>query len=48
MTDPILEEGYFDKYIGDYPIAEKDVYLCVSIGEPYEGYCYKLVAGVIY
>lgn len=48
ITDPLVEERYFDKDIGEYPITEKEAYLCVSIGEPYEGYCYKLVAGVIF
>ena len=30
---------------GDYPIGES--YLTVSLGEPFEGYSYKLIAAVI-
>jgi hypothetical protein len=30
---------------GDYVVGVAR--LCISIGEPYEGYCYKLVAGII-
>ena len=48
VTDPEIETTYYNKDFGEYPIAEENVYICVSIGEPYEGYCYKLVAGVIY
>ena len=47
VTDTRIEERYFNQEIGEYPIAAGNVYLCVSIGEPYEGYCYKLVAGII-
>jgi hypothetical protein len=48
VTDPQIEKMYFTKAIGDYPITEENVYLTVSIGEPYEGYCYKLVAAIIF
>jgi hypothetical protein len=48
VTDPVIENRYFGEEIGQYPINKKDVYFTVSIGEPYEGYCYKLVAGVIF
>ena len=47
VTDPVVENRYFDEETGQYPINKKDVYFTVSIGEPYEGYCYKLVAGII-
>jgi len=32
---------------GAYPLAAKDLYLTVSLGEPFNGYCYKLVAAVM-
>jgi hypothetical protein len=47
VTDPLIEKKYFNKDIGEYPITEENAYLTVSIGEPYEGYCYKLVAAII-
>jgi len=48
VTDPVLENRYFRKETGQYPMNKKAVYFTVSIGEPYEGYCYKLVAGIIF
>ena len=45
ITDPI-ETKYKSKAAGDYKIT-KEVFLCISLGEPYEGWCYKLVAGVM-
>jgi len=48
VTDPVIENGYFGEETGQYPINKKDIYFTVSIGEPYEGYCYKLVAGIIF
>lgn len=47
VTDPTIEAMYKHKDAGDYPVKSKDVYLTVSLGEAYNGYCYKLVAGVI-
>jgi hypothetical protein len=47
VTDPLIENRYVDENVGEYPIDRKDLYFTVSIGEPYEGYCYKLVAGII-
>jgi hypothetical protein len=47
ITDPLVEEAYLNKDFGTYPIKSRDAYLCVSIGGPCEGYCYKLVAGMI-
>jgi len=32
---------------GIYPINCPDTYICVSVGEPYDGYCYKLLASII-
>jgi len=47
VTDPVMENRYLDHDIGRYPIEEAPVYFTISIGEPYEGFCYKLVAGVV-
>lgn len=47
VTDPVIENRYFNKDVGQYPINKTNLYLTISIGEPYEGYCYKLVAAVI-
>jgi hypothetical protein len=44
ITDPI-EDKYKKKPAGDYEI-KGEIFLCVSLGEPYRGWCYKLVAGV--
>jgi hypothetical protein len=45
ITDPVVAREYLAKDDGEYPA---DVaLLCVSIGEPYQGYCYKLAAAVI-
>jgi len=48
VTDPALENRYIRKSLGEYPVTCKNIYLTVSLGEPYEGYCYKLVAGILY
>ncbi|MGB8204075.1 MAG: hypothetical protein WCE83_05325 [Candidatus Baltobacteraceae bacterium] len=45
VTDPVAEEKFFQKPDGKYPMT--DTYLCVSLGEPFKGYRYKLVATVI-
>jgi hypothetical protein len=45
VTDLPVEDQYAKKDEGDYPI--QGARLCISIGEPYHGYCYKLIAAVI-
>lgn len=45
VTDPVVERRYLGMENGEYPI--ETALLCVSIGEPYQGFCYKLVAAVI-
>ena len=45
VTDPIQERKYLALEDGDHLVGRAR--LCVSIGEPYQGYCYKLVAGII-
>ena len=45
VTDPIVERAYLGRQDGDYGMGRH--YLTVSVGEPYNGFCYKLVAAVI-
>ena len=45
VTDPIAERQYLAESDGEYAVGE--AYLTISIGEPYQDYCYKLVATVI-
>lgn len=45
VTDPRIERPYLAKPDGDYQFGE--CYLTISLGEPYKGDCYKLVAAVI-
>jgi hypothetical protein len=42
VTDPTVESEYAD---GAHDIGR--AILCISLGEPYEGYAYKLIAGMI-
>ena len=45
VTDPVYERRYLAKLDGDYPIGE--CFLTVSLGEPFGGAVYKLIATVI-
>lgn len=45
VTDPTVERDYLARQDGWCDIG--DAYLAVSLSEPFEGYVYKLVAGVI-
>jgi putative nucleic acid modification protein with dual OB domain len=45
VTDPLVEEKYLASANGNYPIGE--CFITVSLAEPYQGYCYKLVAALI-
>lgn len=45
ITDPIYERRYLRMDDGEYALGPS--YLTVSLGEPYGGYVYKLVAAVI-
>ncbi|MEW6355284.1 MAG: hypothetical protein AB1696_03085 [Planctomycetota bacterium] len=47
VTHPEVEDQYVMRKDGLYPVQKDDVYLCVSLGAPYQQYCYKLVAAVI-
>ena len=44
VTDPEYERKYLAKPDGNYQLGE--VFLTVSLGEPYDGYAYKLVATI--
>jgi hypothetical protein len=45
VTDPLIERQYLAGENGDYAVGE--CFITVSLGEPLEGFCYKLVATVI-
>lgn len=45
VTDPLVERKYLARKDGAYPIGE--CFVTVSLGEPHEGHCYKLVAALI-
>ena len=45
VTDPVYERQYLAKLDGDYQIGA--CFLTVSLGEPYGGACYKLIASII-
>ena len=45
VTDPVVERRYLAGRDGQFRIGE--CYATVSLGEPFEGYCYKLVAAII-
>jgi hypothetical protein len=47
VTDPQVEQVYLRRQDGQY-LIHGNVVLCVSLGEAYQNYCYKLVAAVIY
>ena len=44
VTDPRYERKYLSKLDGTYELAE--CYITISLGEPYEDSCYKLVATI--
>ncbi|VAW88419.1 hypothetical protein MNBD_GAMMA16-1877 [hydrothermal vent metagenome] len=46
VTDPDIESDYLEKGNGSYPLSEK-TYITVSFGEEWQGYYYKLAAGII-
>ena len=45
VTDPRYEREYLAQPNGDYEVGE--CFLTVSIGEPFEEFCYKLIAAII-
>lgn len=46
VTDPAIERNYLAQADGQYEVTKP--VLCVSLGDPYQDYFYKLVAGVLY
>ncbi len=46
VTDPAIDSIYLKKKPGVYPLNE-ETYCTLSISEPFHGYCYKLVAGIL-
>jgi len=49
VTDPIIKNSYLAKDNDTYVIQRpyNRMFMCVSIGLPHEGYCYKFVASII-
>lgn len=45
VTDPVIERKYLARPDGRYPVGE--ALATISLGDPYEGYCYKLVAALL-
>jgi hypothetical protein len=45
VTDPVVERKYLAEQDGVVEIGS--AILCISLGEPFNGYAYKLIAGVI-
>lgn len=47
VTDPVIESDYLEKGNGTYTLPGQ-TYITVSFGEEWQGYYYKLAAGIIY
>jgi hypothetical protein len=47
VTDPTIENVFREKGQGEHPINRRDTFMCISLGEPYNGFAYKLVASII-
>lgn len=47
VTDPVIESKYLSGNNGTFTLLIDNIYLCVSIGLPYDGYCYKFLASLI-
>ena len=45
VTDPVHERRYLAKPDGTYPVDE--CFLTISLGEPFGGAVYKLIASII-
>jgi hypothetical protein len=45
LTDAFMERKYLQGQNGTFPI--ENAILCVSLGEPFNGYAYKLAAALI-
>ena len=47
VTDPAIESVYRPYGTGRYACQPRSV-ACISIGEPFDGFCYKLMASIIF
>ena len=45
VTDPVYEQTYLNRPNARYQLGQ--CFLTVSLGEPYQGYAYKLIAAII-
>jgi len=45
VTDPVVERRFRTRMEGRYPVGA--CHATVSLGEPHQGYCYKLVAAIM-
>jgi hypothetical protein len=45
VTDPVVERKYLAGPDGEFTVGPAT--LCISLGEPWNGYAYKLIAAVI-
>ncbi len=45
VTDPVCERRHLAKLDGDYALGR--CFLTISLGEPFDDHCYKLIAAVI-
>jgi len=48
VTDPVAKAEFYKKGSGIYDLSKKELYLCLSLAEAFKGFCYKLVATIIY
>lgn len=46
VTDPVIERDYRRRPNGTYPLANP--FVCISLGDLYKGYYYKLVAAILH
>jgi hypothetical protein len=46
ITDPVIEREYLKKADGEHDAGPAT--LCISLGDSFQGYAYKLIAGVIF
>lgn len=47
VTDPAFKPRYLSRLAGGQQLALEDTFVCVSLGRPFNGHHYKLVAAVI-
>ena len=45
VTDPVVERAYLARPNGEFEVGPQ--FLTVSLGEPFNGFCYKFVASII-